>query len=365
MANLIERLRAWTWHAQGLAREAESPARALANVIGAYSSHPTAPLTLLARAHFDRAAFDALEAERRAVRLPGPRGSIFLLPVETAARVRAATAVPVAKLVPRLEWAGLSLAAYEALKPRILEALAEPLAAADLERRVPVPDVKVDVAARTMAHEGLVLRLAGSLRTDRLRYVATEAWLGAPLETPPAAESLAWLAGEYLRAFGPATIADFAWWAGVTRTAARAAVAAHETADAGDGHLLPAASLAAWERTPPIPAGAITLLPKWDALIMGYAPAGRARFIDAAHLALAYSRGGTGGAGATSGDGLPLVLHEGRAVANWSHSFAGNRMTVTVRPWESRALSLEAVRPGLDEIGRLLGATSVEVSFAT
>ncbi len=360
----LERLRAWTWHAQGFARETTSPGEALANTIAAYSSHPTAPLTLLARARFDRAAFETLEAERRAVRLPGPRGSIFLLPAETAARIRAATALPVARLAPRLKWAGLGLAAYEALKPRVIEALAEPLAAAELDRRVPVPGVKVDVAARTMAHEGLVLRLAGSLRADRLRYVATEAWLGAPLETPGTPESLAWLAGEYLRAFGPATIADFAWWAGAARTAARAAIAAHETVDVGDGHLLPAASLAAWERTPPVPAGAIALLPKWDALTMGYAPGGRARFIDAGHLALAYSRGGAGGAGATSGDGHPLVLHEGRAIATWSHSFAGDRMTVVVFPWEPRPVNLDALRPELDEIARLLGGTSINVSFA-
>ncbi|MCC6386859.1 MAG: winged helix DNA-binding domain-containing protein [Dehalococcoidia bacterium] len=365
MASLTERLRAWTWHAQGLARDAESPGQALANVIGAYSSHPSAPLTLLARARFERTPFEGLDGDRRAVRLPGPRGSIFLLPVETAGRICAATAYPVAKFASRLEWAGLSLPVYEALKPRVLEALAEPLAAADLERRVPVPGVKVDVAARLMAHEGLVLRLAGSLRTDKLRYVATEAWIGAPLETPSMPESLAWLAAEYLRAFGPATIADFAWWAGVTRTAARAAIAAHETVDVGGGHLLPAASLAAWERTPPIPAAAISLLPKWDALTMGYARAGRARFIDAAHLALAYSRSGTGGAGATSGDGLPLVLYEGRAVATWGHTFAGDRMTVTVRPWEPRSVSLEALRPGLDEIGRLLGASSIDISLAS
>jgi len=365
VSDLLDRLRAWTWRSQGLDREAESPRQALATAICAYSSHPSGPLTLLARGRFDAAAFAALERDRHAIRLPGPRGSIFLLPVETAARIRAASDVPLAKLLPRLQWAGLDLAAYEALKPRVLDALAEPRSAADLERAVPVPGVKVDVVARVMAHEGLVLRIAESLRADRLRYVATAAWLGHPLEPAEPEPARAWLAAEYLRAFGPASVEDFAWWAGLTRSAARAAMAAVETVAIGDGLLLPAALEREWQAAPSAAPEALALVPKWDAYTMGLGPRGRRRLIADDHLALAYSKGGTGGAGATSGDGLPLVLRGGRAIANWSHTFSGAHMNVTVRPWERATVDLAELQPRLDEIAAFLGATSVSVAIAS
>ena len=58
-----------------------------------------------------------------------------------------------------------------------------------------------------MCRDGVLRRIgADGLRSNQLRYVAAD----IPEADPQ--EALAWLAGEYLRAFGPARPEDFRWW---------------------------------------------------------------------------------------------------------------------------------------------------------
>jgi hypothetical protein len=55
---------------------------------------------------------------------------------------------------------------------------------------------------------------------------------------------------------------------------------------------------------------------------------------------------------------MPLVLRSGRAVASWSHRFEGNRLKVTVAPFEGRRIPDNV----FDVIGRLLSASTIEVT---
>lgn len=55
------------------------------------------------------------------------------------------------------------------------------------------------------------------------------------------------------------------------------------------------------------------------------------------------------------------MLHGGQAVDRWPHRFEGNRMHVKVAPFESNALSAPLYEHVFEEVGQLLGATSVEV----
>ena len=95
---------------------------------------------------------------------------------------------------------------------------------------------------------------SGSLTSNASRYLARDAWLaGDPEPAAPDPEAArAWLAGEYLRAFGPARVADFAWWSGLNGRPAADAIAAHETVDTGDGLLLRAEDLPEYEATAPL-----------------------------------------------------------------------------------------------------------------
>lgn len=360
----LEQLRAWSYRRQFLAQPADDAMDALHGVVAVYSSHPSAPLSLLARTRgFGAAWLGEAEARREVVRLSGPRGSIHLMPADTAPRIFASVRLPLEKFAGNLAYAKIERAEYDALKARMPEILREPMTPAEAQAAFGM-GANLMTALRVMAYEGRVLRLGGSLRTDVLRYVSTEAWLGHALEEPDAGESLRWLAMEYLRAFGPARIKDVAWWIGASQKHAAEALRDADTVDVGGGMLLPADQEAAFASAAPINTDAVALLPKWDAYTMGYAPDGRARFVADEHLPFAYSKAKTGGAGATSGDGNPLLLRGGRAVAAWSHKFAGDKLTVEVTPFEPGALASLSLDGLFDGVGRLLGAKSVAVKTA-
>jgi hypothetical protein len=359
----LDLLRAWSFRRQRLAAPADDPMDALHGVVAVYSSHPSAPLSLLCRSRSLAPEWlGEAEKARRVVRLMGPRGSIHLMPVDTAARIFAVVRLPVEKFAGNLAYAKIERDQYDALKRRMPELLREPMTPAEAQAAFGM-GANLMTALRVMAYEGLVLRLGGSLRTDALRYVSTEAWLGRPLEEPDPDESLRWLAMEYLRAFGPARAKDVAWWIGTSQKRAAEALRGAPVTDVGDGFLLPAELEAEFASVEPVDADAVAVLPKWDAYTMGYAPDGRARFVADEHLKLAYSTAKQG-TGATSGDGNPLLLRGGRAVASWSHKFTGDRMAVTVTPFAPRALANLPLDTLFDGVGRLLGAKSITVDTA-
>jgi hypothetical protein len=354
-----DQLRSWTYRRQLLGRSGGSALEALRRVIGVYSSHPTAPLSLACRsASISAEEFTSLEQNRQAIRVPGMRGSNFLVPIEMAPRVFAATLLPMEKHARRFQIAGISMEEYEALKPRLLDAAQEPVSAKDLQERVPV-EGKLPTIARIMCVEGLMLRIGGGLRSDNLRYVSTEAWLGHPLEAADPEASLSWLAEAYLRAFGPARITDVAWWIGIPMGRAKAALANADLADLGEGLLLPVDLVDDFSRVEPIDPETIDLLPKWDVYTMGLAGDGRQRFLNDEHRALAYTTKASGGG--PPGDGFPLVLQGGRAIASWSHRFTGDKMQVTISPFEPGPLPNALNEGSFAGIGSLLGAKKIEL----
>lgn len=361
---LTERLRAWTYRRQRLGRAGEGPGEALRDVVGVYSSHPTTPLALLARSRtFAPDDLGDLERRKEAVRFPAMRQTVFLLPTAFAGRILAITRLPIERHLRRLHRTGLTLDGYDRLRARVRETLREPLLPAAIPAALggigELPDEAALVTAvRIMAYEGAVLRIGSHLRTNTLRYVATEAWLGGPLDDHDPADALRWLADRYLRAYGPARVADFVWWAGVTRTRASASLAALDTVDLGGGLLLPADQADPFASVAPLDPDAMLALPKWDAYTMGHAPDGRQRLVADAHLKLAYSQGG---GGTLPGDGFPLLLRGGRAVATWGHRFAGNRMLVTVTPFPGEDVPPSLYEGAFAAAGELLGASAVQL----
>jgi hypothetical protein len=230
------------------------------------------------------------------------RASIHVLPRETAHLAFRALPEPPARTAYRFKALGLPEERYAELRPAVLALAAEPLTLRELGQAAGAED-EIKAVVATLTREGAMVRVgAEGLRSNALRYVATE------VPEADADEALAWLAGEYLRAFGPARPEDFAWWAGVAAGRAAAALATIDTEELAGGALLPCADRAGFERAAPV-RGAVDLLPKWDCYTMGYPPDGRERLADPAVVDRCYDN---------RGDGLPVVLLAGAAAGTWA-----------------------------------------------
>ena len=89
---LVDRLTAWSHARQRLGRPARSPLEALRAVVAVYATHPTAPLALWTRSRsFTPAAYRRIDRDRKAVRLPAMRRTVFLVPRDHVAEMFAAT----------------------------------------------------------------------------------------------------------------------------------------------------------------------------------------------------------------------------------------------------------------------------------
>lgn len=298
MSAAVEQARWFSYGRQRLNRAGRDPQAVLSDVVGVHSTQPTAPLSLLARCEpLTADAFRDLDA----LRLPAMRGSIHLLPRATAHLAFAAVPAPTGIDAARREQQGLTEAAYADLRTRLLDAAREPRSARELREEVAADRPLAPILA-ALTREGALVRLgAHGLRSNELFYVA------AQLPAGDADEALAWLAGEYLRAFGPARPEDFAWWAGAPAGRAQAALASVATEALDDGWLLRAGDVAAFERAAPL-RGTVDLLPRCDVYTMGYAPGGRGRFAGPDVVEDLYDEGG---------DARPVVLVDGNAIGIW------------------------------------------------
>ena len=336
--SITDRCRWFTWQRQRLGRAAASLDEALRDVVLVYSSHPSAPLSLFARTRdFTPEAFRELDRER-ALRLPGR--SVFLMPKDTAHLVFHAVPEPDSRRAYVLKYFGLTQAQYEERERKVLAAARKaPVTAKELRKVTGVE--RESQLVSLMCRDGVLRRIGSEgLRSNQLRYAP------ARIRKADPDEALAWLAGEYLRAYGPARLEDFAWWTGAPPARARAALGKVDTVELEGGLLLRASDAEAFEAAEPPPAGTIDVLPKWDSLTMGYEAKGRSRLVDDRHLDRAYD---------FRGDGMPLILLDGRAIGAWTARAKGRRMEVEHDWFRKPARKvLAAVNERLAEIEELL-----------
>jgi hypothetical protein len=326
---MIDQLRAFTYERQRLGQAAPNAARALTDVIAVYSSHPSAPLSLHARTkRMSAAQFRKLDV----LRLPAMRMSIHVLPAKTAHLAFHATPAPPADRKKRMRHFKFTEQRYDELRAQILKAATDPLTLPELREKVGAEPEEFKGISAQMTRDGELLRIgAEGLRSNELGYVANE------LDDADADEALAWLAGEYLRAFGPIRVKDFVWWAGVTATRAKQALAAHETEELADGLLIRSEDRSKLEKAKK-PQG-VDLLPKWDSYTMGYAPDGRDRFADPDVVKECYD---------FRGDGRPVILVDGQAAGTWEKGEVDLFDTVPAKTRKAIDERLAAVKAFLD-----------------
>jgi hypothetical protein len=326
----------------GLADAVGTTEDVAAAIVGLHSSDPTS-VVLSARARVEGFAPERLERalyeDRSLVRMLGMRRTLFVVPRDLAAVMQEACTkalIPAQRrlLIRLLEEQGVAKTGtggrwLDRVERRTLDALEGrgEAAARELTKDVPELGAKlafgegkrwagtVGVSTRVLfllATEGAIVRTRplGSWTSGQYRWAPTEAWLGGPLPAPDHAAACAELLGRYLRAFGPATVADLRWWTGwtakqTTATLADVGAVAVELDD-GSGYVLPddvdpAGRARRWA----------ALLPGLDPTAMGWKE--RAWSLGP-HGAEVFDRNGNAG---------PTVWADGRVVGGWAQRADG------------------------------------------
>jgi len=161
----------------------------------------------------------------------------------------------------------------------------------------------------------------------------------------------------YLRAFGPATIADFAMWTGITLTDAREIWAREQPHFA-------TVNVEGWTATvlrkdieglvqAKFERPLVRLLPYFDSFLLGYGD--RKHLLAMEHHQRVYR---------PQGWIAPVVLVDGRVAAVWEHALERNRLRVTVTKLGplSRLISVGILGEARN-LGRFLGASEVDVEI--
>lgn len=202
-----------------------------------------------------------------------------------------------------------------------------------------------------LAQTGLIC--LGPLQGKEQTFVLLEEW--APTSRRLVREeALAELAGCYFASRGPATVADFANWAGLTLADARAGLESanrglvSEKRDAKEYWSASDAPDAASRAAP-----GVYLLPGFDEYLLGYKERGD---VLAAEHANKVVPGG-------NGVFFPMIVVGGQVAGTWKRTLKKDGVTVTLRPFTQLAVSQERIVEAVQRYSDFVGAplSSVEV----
>ncbi len=238
----------------------------------------------------------------------------------------------------------------------LLDALAEKPMAQKALRAAVRPRVGKKVRAwmdkvwgivRPAVVEGLVCY--GPDEGNEITYVRTEDWL--PKQNSIDAESAQrFLLRAYLRAYGPATARDFAFWSGISMKEVAPAWKSIEEEFAEvelegrkafilreDLEVLRESSLAAPN---------LRLLANFDVFLLAHAE--KSHMVHDRHYKLIYRN---------QGWISPVILLDGRVVGTWSHKMTGKKLAIELRPFEKLPRSLHPlIEAESERIANFVGA---------
>ncbi len=308
---------------------------AIADAVVALHATDPASVFLSAAARMVTPSVERLEAalydDRLLVRTLCMRRTMFVLPVELVPVVQAACTdalVPAQRrrTLAMLESAGVSdaerhLKDLEAATAAAIEAAGE-ATGAELGKRVPGlgQQLLVGVGTKWEGMVGMTTRVLfllsceqrvvrgrpkGGWTSSAYRWSPMSSWLPATVTTPTPDDARVELCRRWLRAFGPATVADLKWWSGMTLGQVRKALAALDIAEVDlDGG--PGIVLADDMEPTPAPAPWVALLPSLDPTTMGWKH--REWYLGAYGKTLFDTNGNAG----------PTVWADGRIVGGWA-----------------------------------------------
>jgi hypothetical protein len=346
-----------------LDRPATTVERVAGDLVGLHSSDP-ASVVLSLRARVDPFAVrdleDALYERRSLLRMLAMRRTMFVVPLDLAAVMEAACTQALVtgerrKLVQMLEEAGGTDDVetwIDRVRDETLAALAAadgPLPASALTKLVPdlARQLRVAVGKKYEGTVGVSTRMLfllstqgdvvrtrplGTWLSSQYRWARTEDWIGGLPAIAPE-DARAELVRRWLRAFGPGTIEDVAWWTKWTKAQVKAAFAVvgavEVTAETGVAAEAVAWALAddlddtaLWDGPEPV-----ALLPALDPTVMGWRERG---WYLGEHSAQLFDRNGNAG---------PTVWAGGRVVGAWAQREGGKVVTALVEPVDAATAS--------------------------
>jgi hypothetical protein len=205
-----------------LERASVSPAKAVEHLLGLQAQAPLPPyIALWSRLEgFDPHELGRMLSEREAVRLTLMRGTVHLVTVDDALRLR-----PLTQGVIERGFNGAFRRRIADIDPRelargtreILEAGAltgREIANHLIERGVGTDLEAIGIAVRVYTPLVQVTPRGVWGKSGQARYATIEAWTGRELERAPSVDDVVL---RYLRAFGPASVKDAQTWSGLTR----------------------------------------------------------------------------------------------------------------------------------------------------
>ena len=224
-------------------------------------------------------------AERRIVRTWPMRGTLHFVASEDVRWMLALLASrPMERAATRQRQLGLDAATLELARSIATEGLAGGQVRTRPDMMAMFQDGGLDTDGQRgyhalwwLAQQALICM--GPNKGRQQTFVLLDDWIPPatddhPLDRP---EALGRLAARYLDAHGPATVADLAWWAGITKTDARAGISAAGDAvrriERPDGaeYWQPADAADPADAAPQPPAPAVVhLLPGFDEYFLGY-----------------------------------------------------------------------------------------------
>lgn len=298
--------------AHALAARVPDVVTAVRRAAGIYGAAPTCHFGLALRvAGYTPAALDrAVLVDRSLVRVSAMRGSIYLVPRDL---------LPHALTLGRVRWsdrdirnAGLSLDDYRRLVDQVGEVLAErPRTAAEIRKCLgDAAPAQLSFMLGRMSRGGDIVRtrIRGGVRSQAFEYARMADWAPLPEVMPTLPEALDAWTPLWLEANGPATVADLAWWAGVTLAAANGTFKRLGVETRSVDGAAWAATPAQWQAlaTAPQAGPRVHLLPVWDAWLMAHKD--RARYLDAAVAPYVIDK---------YGNVTNVILADGRVAGTW------------------------------------------------
>lgn len=297
--------------------------------------------------------------ERRIVRTWPMRGTLHLVaPADIRWMLALLTPRAAARTAKRHEQLGLTDDVFQRARELLTEALsggrqlARPDALALLEANgIPTADQRGYHILSSLAQEALLC--CGPMEGNQKTFVLLDEWVPpgtAHQDTPTNEQALARLAEKYFVARGPATIADFAWWAGIPKGEAREGLdaIAHRlemmTVHGTEYWLAPDGD--ADDETP-----IVHLLPGFDEYMLGYTD----RSVQLGEYRRTY-----GSTVSANGMFSATVVVDGSVAGTWRRTLKSDRVDIVVRPFHKlSSTEIASLTAAADRYGEFKGLPAV------